>query len=225
MSIFQEVKEYVTARQVAEHYGLKVNRNGMACCPFHDDRHPSMKLSWGYYCFACGARGDAIGYVAQMFGLSQYEAALKLIEDFSLPIETDTLDGKDQVDFGRRWKKEEKERKRIENIKERFGKWCSEQISALKECEAHIRVIKEAFNGVPPDEVFASEQFSQAVNAEPYIENWLDILCHGSEEDRQELFIKGRKEVGRIAGELKGAVSGIMESDRGDTGYGNERCG
>ena len=44
MNIFQTVKENVTARQAAEQYGLKVNKNGMICCPFHDDRHPSMKV-------------------------------------------------------------------------------------------------------------------------------------------------------------------------------------
>lgn len=43
MNIFQTVKENVTARQAAEQYGLKVNKNGMVCCPFHDDRHPSRK--------------------------------------------------------------------------------------------------------------------------------------------------------------------------------------
>ena len=44
MNIFQKVKERVTARQVAEKYGLKVRHNGMACCPFHNDKHPSMKI-------------------------------------------------------------------------------------------------------------------------------------------------------------------------------------
>ena len=58
MSIFQSVKESVTARQAAEQYGVKVNRNGMVCCPFHKDRHPSMKVEKGFYCFACGAKGD-----------------------------------------------------------------------------------------------------------------------------------------------------------------------
>ena len=64
MNIFREMKERVTARQVAERYGLKVSRNGMACCPFHNDKHPSMKIDQNYYCFACGAKGDAINYVA-----------------------------------------------------------------------------------------------------------------------------------------------------------------
>lgn len=63
MNIFQKIKESVTARQAAEMYGLKVNRNGMVCCPFHNDKHPSMKVDKGFYCFACGAKGDVIHFV------------------------------------------------------------------------------------------------------------------------------------------------------------------
>ena len=44
MNVFEVVKENVTARQAAEAYGLKVGRTGMACCPFHSDKSPSM--SW-----------------------------------------------------------------------------------------------------------------------------------------------------------------------------------
>lgn len=40
MDVFRVVKDNVTARQVAEYYGMKISRNGMACCPFHDDKHP-----------------------------------------------------------------------------------------------------------------------------------------------------------------------------------------
>ncbi|MDE6251729.1 MAG: hypothetical protein K2M78_03695 [Lachnospiraceae bacterium] len=87
LNIFSEVKEHLTARQVAEYYGLQVKRNGLACCPFHDDKHPSMKIDKYYHCFACGVGGDAIDYVSRMYGLSQYDAALKLIEDFTLPID------------------------------------------------------------------------------------------------------------------------------------------
>ena len=86
MNIFQEVKSYVTARQAAEQYGIRVGRNQMACCPFHDDHHPSMKIDTNYYCFACGAKGDVIGLTAGLFGLSPYEAASKLIADFQLPL-------------------------------------------------------------------------------------------------------------------------------------------
>ena len=77
MTLFEQVKECVTARQAAEHYGIKVKRNGMACCPFHKDRHPSMKADKIYHCFACGVGGDAIDFTARLFGISQYEAAKK----------------------------------------------------------------------------------------------------------------------------------------------------
>ena len=43
MTIFEAVKTTVAPRRAAEHFGLSVSRNGMVCCPFHDDRHPSMK--------------------------------------------------------------------------------------------------------------------------------------------------------------------------------------
>ena len=44
MNVFEAVKQSVTTRQAAEHYGIHVGRNGMACCPFHHDKTPSMKL-------------------------------------------------------------------------------------------------------------------------------------------------------------------------------------
>ena len=52
MTIFEAVKTTVAPRMAAEHFGLSVSRNGMVCCPFHDDRHPSMKLYEDHYhCF------------------------------------------------------------------------------------------------------------------------------------------------------------------------------
>ena len=85
MNLFESVKAAVTVRQAAEHYGLEVGRSGMTRCPFHDDRHPSLKLNESYfYCFGCGATGDVIDLVARLFGLSSYEAAQKLAQDFGI---------------------------------------------------------------------------------------------------------------------------------------------
>ena len=85
MNIFEEVKENVSVRQAAEYYGVKVNRNRMSRCPFHEDRNPSMKLNEDYYyCFGCGATGDVIDFVAKLFDLSQYEAAQKVANDFGI---------------------------------------------------------------------------------------------------------------------------------------------
>ena len=85
MTIYETIKAAISVKQAAEHYGLKVNRNGMACCPFHNDRHPSLKLNEDYFfCFGCGAKGDVIDLVARLFNLSSYEAAQKLASDFGL---------------------------------------------------------------------------------------------------------------------------------------------
>ena len=87
MKLFEAVKEAVTARSAAEYYGIKVGRNGMAVCPFHPDKNPSMKLDKRYHCFACQADGDVIDFVAKYFNLSVKESAEKLAEDFSVPYE------------------------------------------------------------------------------------------------------------------------------------------
>ena len=85
MIIYETIKAAISVKQAAEHYGLKVNRNGMACCLFHNDRHPSLKLNEDYFfCFGCGAKGDVIDLVARLFDLSSYEAAQKLAADFGL---------------------------------------------------------------------------------------------------------------------------------------------
>ncbi len=88
MNLYETIKATVTMRQAAEHYGLEVNRNGMACCPFHNDRHPSLKLNEDYfYCFGCGVTGDVIDFVARLYSLTSLQAAQKLAADFGISIE------------------------------------------------------------------------------------------------------------------------------------------
>ena len=48
----------------------------MACCPFHHDKTPSMKLDRRYHCFGCGADGDEIDFAAALYGLGKKEACL-----------------------------------------------------------------------------------------------------------------------------------------------------
>ena len=85
MNLFQTVKYGVSCREAAERYGVSVNRQGKALCPFHNDRHPSLYVADDhYYCFACGAHGDVIDFAAKLFGLPLYEAAQQLAADFHL---------------------------------------------------------------------------------------------------------------------------------------------
>ena len=213
MNIFSEVKEHLTARRAAEYYGLQVKRNGLACCPFHDDKHPSMKIDKNYHCFACGVGGDAIDYVSRMFGLSQYDAALKLIGDFVLPI--NTKGNKDlSVQEKERIRREKAERERITRIQERFEKWCSQTIDMLRNCILEIDDVNRFLIGKPPDIIF-SEDYAQMLHAEPLINYWLDILCMGDVSEKQELFLKDRKKVEEIAGTVCTGRKRIMECSRG----------
>lgn len=85
MNLFETVKANVSVPEAARAYGLTVTRHSMARCPFHNDRHPSLKLNPDfYYCFGCGAKGDVIDLVAELFNLSPYEAARKIAEDFGI---------------------------------------------------------------------------------------------------------------------------------------------
>ena len=84
MSIFQKVKEAVSTKDAASFYGIKVGRNGLCRCPFHNDRTPSMKVDVRYYCFGCGETGDVIDFVGKLYGLKPYDAARKLADDFGI---------------------------------------------------------------------------------------------------------------------------------------------
>ena len=89
MTVYETIKAAISVKQAAEHYGVKVSRNGMACCPFHHDRHPSLKLNEDYFfCFGCGAKGDVIDLAAKLFDLSSYEAAQRLAADFGISTES-----------------------------------------------------------------------------------------------------------------------------------------
>ena len=89
MNQFESVRAAVPLRDAAKHYGLTVSRNGMTCCPFHEDRHPSLKMNEDYFfCFGCGASGDVIDFTARLFGISFKDAATKLAADFGISAET-----------------------------------------------------------------------------------------------------------------------------------------
>lgn len=75
----EEIKQTVSMKDVLGRYGIKINKNGMCCCPIHHEKHPSMKVfPDGYKCFACNSSGDVITFVQQMEGCSFKDAFLLL---------------------------------------------------------------------------------------------------------------------------------------------------
>ena len=81
------IKEAVSVREAAEFYGLTVNNKGFVSCIFHNERTASLKIypnGRGFYCFGCGAKGDCIDFVAQLFSITTDDAAAKINADFGL---------------------------------------------------------------------------------------------------------------------------------------------
>ena len=85
MNIYDTIKVAVSVPQAAAYYGMKIQRNNMTRCCFHDDHHPSMKLNdTYYYCFACLEHGDVIDLVAQLHRESHYAAVQRITRDFGI---------------------------------------------------------------------------------------------------------------------------------------------
>lgn len=183
MNIFQEMKERVTARQVAERYGLKVSRNGMARCPFHNDKHPSMKIDRNYYCFACGAKGDAVNYVAILFGLSQFEAAKKINEDFALgiPIGKQEVRKKREPEVRKKEKVPTKE-ERMQFVQKKIDKWARDATNVLLRYLRWMEFWKEFYK---PESMEAewNPLFVEALQNESKVSYLVDMLMFGTDEE------------------------------------------
>lgn len=84
-NVVQTIKDRLTMREALECYGYTADRKGFICCPFHNEKTPSMKIfDKDYHCFGCGEHGDVITFVQKLFNLSFQEALKKIDVDFGL---------------------------------------------------------------------------------------------------------------------------------------------
>ena len=70
----------------------KTGRNYSACCPFHKEKTPSFSVAPDkqfYYCFGCGAGGNAIGFLMQLENLNFPEAVEELAGKAGLTVPKD----------------------------------------------------------------------------------------------------------------------------------------
>ncbi|MCD7863469.1 MAG: CHC2 zinc finger domain-containing protein [Lachnospiraceae bacterium] len=190
MNIFQTVKEAVTAKDVAMYYGIRVNRSNMACCPFHDDHHPSMKVDKGFICFACGEKGDVITFVSKLFGLSPYEAAKKIAADFNVPVPDSNAKYKSSYKANgsgmkRKSKKDSPkspQQKQMEMERE-FERWRQKCIIILSD---YLHLLEDWRGQFAPKEGDDDwdEHFTEALSKQTVIEYYLDVLLTGTLEDQ-----------------------------------------
>ena len=187
-SVFEVVKQSVTAREAAELYGIAVGRGGMACCPFHDDRHPSMKVDTRFHCFGCGADGDVIDFTARFYDLSPKEAAEKLAQDFGLSYDSKAPPRRSYV----RQKSEAQVRK---EKREHGWRILTGYYHLLRKWEAD-------YSPKTPDEA-PHPRFLEAIQKKDYMGYLLDTFLDSSTEEQDQWIAEHTAEISAIEGRVK----------------------
>lgn len=81
------ISKSVSMTDIFAVYGIEVNRQGFALCPFHSEKTPSMKAyknNTRFKCFGCGDEGDAISFVMKTEDISFTDAVRKVDALFCL---------------------------------------------------------------------------------------------------------------------------------------------
>ena len=183
LNVFEAVKQSVTTRQAAEHYGIHVGRNGMACCPFHNDKTPSMKLDRRYHCFGCGADGDVIDFVSRLEQATPKEAALMLARDFSIP-------------YADKWPPRRR-KPRQETPEQSFKRMERHCFRVLCDYRNLLRRWKEDCAPKTPEDDW-NPLFVEALQKQDYVDYLLDTLLSPDMEERAALIASYGEEVRTI---------------------------
>lgn len=201
MNLFEAVKDAVPARAAAERYGIEVKRNGMACCPFHDDKNPSLKVDTRFHCFGCQEDGDVIDFVGKLFDLSPKRAAEKLAEDFGV-----------RYDGLQMWRPQERPSvlSKLEAARE-YRKKENRCYRVLCDYFYLLRDWKERYAPQPTDGDW-HPLFCEALQNIDYIEYLLDELLSGTLEERAAIVREKEKELDR----LERRIAGFSEGRGGD---------
>ena len=187
-NVFEAVKQSVSTREAAEFYGIKVSRTGMACCPFHDDKNPSMKVDQRFHCFGCGADGDVIDFTAKLFNLSPKEAAEKLAQDFGLIYDS-------QAPPRRRYVRQKNEAQKFREDRQRCYRVLSDYYYLLKKWEA------DCSPSTPEEE--PHPRFVEAIQKKAYVEYLLDLFLYESEEEQKVWIAEHTTEITHLERRLK----------------------
>ena len=187
-NVFEAVKQSVSTRDAAAFYGIEVKRNGMACCPFHDDKNPSMKVDQRFHCFGCGADGDVIDFTAKLFDLSPKEAAEKLAQDFGLIYDS-------QAPPRRRYVRQKTEAQQFREDRQRCYRVLSDYYHLLK---------KWGIDHSPrtPEEE-PHPRFVEAIQKKTYVEYLLDLFLYESEEEQKAWIAEHTAEITHLERRLK----------------------
>lgn len=187
-NVFETVKQSVTVREAAERYGIEVRRNGMACCPFHDDKNPSMKVDQRFHCFGCGADGDVIDFTAKLFDLSPKEAAEKLAQDFGLIYDS-------QAPPRRRYVRQKTETQKFREDRQRCYRVLSDYYYLLKKWET------DHSPRTPEEE--PHPRFMEAIRKKDYVGYLLDFFLEDAPDEQRLWIAEHQSEIANLERRVK----------------------
>ena len=188
-SVFETVKQSITVREAAQMYGIEVNRSGMACCPFHDDKNPSMKLNEEYfYCFGCGATGDVIDFTARLYNLSPKEAAEKLAQDFGLAYDS-------QAPPRRRYVRQKSEAQKFKEDRDHTFRVLADYFHLLRKWETDYTPKTPEENPHP--------RFMEAIQRKDYVGYLLDFFLEDSPEEQKLWIAEHQSEIANLERRVK----------------------
>ena len=205
MNLFETVRTNVKAIDVVLMAGFQPNRSKMICCPFHNDKHPSMKVDRRYFCFGCGVKGDAVDFVANYYGLSLKEAAEKIISDFGLTYNnTGYAEGV---------------RKPIAAKRSEYQIWAEkkqELFAHLSRLHEQLREMKMRYAPKDREDSEWSPLFVMAAKELTYVEYLYDYcMFEATEEELKRKIDEITKEMEKIEKRMYDTESGISGSDAG----------
>ena len=188
-SVFETVKQSITVREAAQMYGIEVNRSGMACCPFHDDKNPSMKLNEEYfYCFGCGATGDVIDFTARLYNLSPKEAAEKLAQDFGLAYDS-------QAPPRRRYVRRKSEAQKFKEDRDHAFRVLADYFHLLRKWETDYTPKTPEENPHP--------RFMEAIQKKDYVGYLLDFFLEDTPDEQRLWIAEHQSEIANLERRVK----------------------
>ena len=186
--MFNEIKNRLDIEEVAQRYGTEIKR-GFALCPFHADSNPSMSFKYNRFkCWACGASGSVIDFVALKFNIKPLEAAKMLNQDFGLNLEIGKPILKQQI------KQIEKDNK----LYDAFMSWENDTYKTLTVYYRQLSQYKRDYLPASPEET-PNACFIEALQNMDYIEYLLDFLLTAKFEQKLDFFKSHKKWVSNIA--------------------------
>lgn len=187
-NVFDEIRNRVSMQDVAKFYGLQMSHSGMACCPFHEDSTPSLKVyDDHFYCFGCGETGDCTGFTAKLFGLTQIEATKKISYDFGLNL------------FNKEIAVPVNPRLKAEND---FHIWLRNANFVVSEYHRKLMEWRKIY--APKNQWEQLHPlFVESLKRTDYVEYLADLLAHGSDKEKKLYYKENGNDIKKIQERLE----------------------